>query len=61
MPIYIYRCRECGEKFESFRSIHDNDAEVTCPKCGKKNPERLFAPVFGQISRGGSGNQRFPT
>jgi putative FmdB family regulatory protein len=61
MPIYVYRCRECGEKFELLRSIHDNDAGAACPKCGRKNPQRLLASVFGQISRGESGSQRSPT
>ncbi|OGN98459.1 MAG: hypothetical protein A2Y58_04940 [Chloroflexi bacterium RBG_13_51_52] len=61
MPIYAYRCRECGEKFESFRGIYDNDAEVVCPKCGKKNPIRILSPVYGNISGGQPGNLRFPT
>ena len=61
MPIYAYRCRECSEKFESFRGINDDDKEVTCPKCGKKNPIRVLSPVYGSISGNSQGNLRFPT
>ena len=61
MPIYVYCCRECNEKFESFRAMSDSDAEVVCPECGKKNPKRLFTPVYGTVSRSDLGDPRFPT
>ncbi len=61
MPIYAYRCRECGEKFESFRGIHDSDNEVTCPKCGAKKPTRVLSSVFVRNSAEYRGNFRFPT
>jgi putative FmdB family regulatory protein len=51
MPIYAYRCRNCGEKFESLRGINDSDTGVACPKCGVKNPQRVLAPVCGITSR----------
>ncbi len=43
MPIYEYRCRECGERFELRRSINDSDSEIKCPKCQAKHPERLVS------------------
>jgi len=61
MPIYAYRCRECGEKFESFRGIYSDDSEVECPRCGRKKPIRVLSSVFGNISKGQQGNLRFPT
>ena len=33
MPIYEYRCKECGEHFEKRQSIGD-DPLKTCEKCG---------------------------
>lgn len=34
MPIYDYKCRECGHVFEEFARI--TDPPVTqCPKCGE--------------------------
>ena len=43
MPIYEYRCRECGERFELRRSISDSDSEIKCPKCQAEHPERLLS------------------
>ena len=33
MPIYDFRCTQCGHRFELMRSISNRDG-VTCPKCG---------------------------
>ena len=33
MPIYEYRCDECGDSFEVFQRMSD-DPLVTCEKCG---------------------------
>ncbi|MBQ6374209.1 MAG: zinc ribbon domain-containing protein [Clostridia bacterium] len=33
MPIYDFKCKECGHRFELFTSISRRDA-ATCPKCG---------------------------
>ena len=46
MPLYEYECKSCKERFELRRSIADRDDELVCPKCGAKNPRRLFS-VFG--------------
>jgi len=51
MPIYEYECQVCGEKFEAQRKIADNDSELKCPRCGKKQPRRIFS-TFGMASSG---------
>ena len=33
MPLYDYRCTQCGHRFELLRSISDRD-NVKCEKCG---------------------------
>lgn len=43
MPIYEYKCPNCGEEFEAHRKITDSDSELKCPKCGKKQPRRIFS------------------
>ena len=35
MPLYDYRCTECGHRFELLRSISERDTAV-CEKCGGK-------------------------
>lgn len=61
MPIYGYKCKGCGEKFESLRGIHEKDNDVECPKCGRKNPQRVLSSVYSYISSGNRGNLRIPT
>jgi putative FmdB family regulatory protein len=60
MPIYEYECRKCGEKFESFRGLFENDGKVECPVCGEKGSKRLVskASTKGSETRG---NLKFPT
>ncbi len=33
MPIYEFRCNDCGE-FEALRRLAEHDAPIDCPKCG---------------------------
>ncbi len=40
MPIYEYRCEDCGYQFET---LVKNNEEVTCPKCKGKNLTRLLS------------------
>jgi len=43
MPLYEYRCRGCGDTFETLRGSHDKDADVECPQCGEKKAEKLIS------------------
>ncbi len=43
MPVYEYECKSCGEKFERKRGIAESDSKVKCPKCGAKEPRRVFS------------------
>jgi len=45
MPIYDFRCWECGKVSEIFlRSA--NDQVVRCPDCGSNNMERLISASY---------------
>ncbi len=53
MPIYDYRCHECGQVHEVFlRSIED--APPNCPGCGSERQERLLA-AFNVVNRPAGG------
>lgn len=54
MPIYEYRCEDCGHQFEKIRSFSKKDEKIECPICGKENTERVLS-VF---SSGSSGYKR---
>jgi putative FmdB family regulatory protein len=59
MPLYQYRCKRCGHKFEMLRRISDPDNEVPCPECGTRGPEKVIMPFYGNNSRGRTGAYRF--
>ena len=40
MPLYDFRCRKCGHRFEELVRLNDT---VGCPKCKARNAERLFS------------------
>jgi len=46
MPIYEYRCAECGFQDEYLQKVSEPPLKV-CPSCGKKKFEKLLsAPGF---------------
>ncbi len=47
MPLYEYRCAECGEGFEKL--VYSSGVLVCCPKCGSEEVRRLVS-LFGTIS-----------
>lgn len=46
MPIYEYRCQDCGQKFEKLVRVNSDETELVCPGCGSKHAERLLS-LFG--------------
>jgi len=62
MPIYEYRCQECGEKFEKFvRSMNNLGPEVKCPKCGANMKVEKLLSGFGFEISGSSSLPVCPT
>jgi putative FmdB family regulatory protein len=41
MPIYEYRCRECGRRFEEL--VMNSSRKVACPDCDSERVEREFS------------------
>ncbi|MDP8255866.1 MAG: zinc ribbon domain-containing protein [Candidatus Alcyoniella australis] len=50
MPLYEYKCKECGLEFDELVSLSKRD-QVRCPKC-QGDPERKLS---GFVSSGGGG------
>jgi putative FmdB family regulatory protein len=44
MPVYIYRCSNCGVQFDQQQSFSDQPL-VRCPECGKKTLKKVYQPV----------------
>jgi putative FmdB family regulatory protein len=37
MPIFEYRCDDCGSKFEKLVLRSSDSADLMCPSCGRKH------------------------
>jgi len=51
MPIYEYKCGDCGYVFEEYRALKEADQKAKCPKCEKTGAERVpsvFASCGGE-------------
>ncbi|PIS16183.1 MAG: FmdB family transcriptional regulator [Candidatus Portnoybacteria bacterium CG09_land_8_20_14_0_10_44_13] len=48
MPIYEFRCKKCGKKFEQL--VLKKSETVSCPKCGHKKTEKLFSAFCAKSS-----------
>lgn len=46
MPIYVFRCEDCGEQFDRLQKLSDPDPDA-CPNCGRHHVRRqVTAPAF---------------
>jgi putative FmdB family regulatory protein len=60
MPMYEYRCQECGEKYEQLRRMSEADSNLVCPRCASQKVERLLSTfAAGGCGPGGGGGGRF--
>ena len=55
MPMYEYRCKKCGERFEMLRRMSDADTDLVCPECQLEEVERMISSfAAGGCSPAGS-------
>jgi putative FmdB family regulatory protein len=52
MPIYEYRCQDCGQELEKLQRMSD-DPLVDCPACGKPALKRLVSAAGFRLKGGG--------
>jgi len=55
MPLYEYRCPECGYEFDLLRRMSDSDDDVTCPACGAEQVERKMSASACSLGSDGFG------
>jgi putative FmdB family regulatory protein len=51
MPIYEYKCKDCGKHFESIRPMSEADKKIECVQCKGNNTHRQLS-VFNARSGG---------
>ena len=52
MPLYEYRCADCGAKFDEL--VVSADEKVACPKCQSAKTEKLLSVFAASVSSGAS-------
>jgi len=71
MPVYEYKCAECGHCLEVMQTFsqHKNSPSKVCPECGKEALHQIFGRVYVHYkgpgfhtteSRGITGRKRKP-
>lgn len=60
MPIYIYLCKDCGEKFDLLVGVTSEKVELKCKKCNSSNIERRFSS-FSVGTSGGKTSSSGPS
>jgi putative FmdB family regulatory protein len=52
MPMYEYKCLDCGKEAEVALSLSDRQGgEVTCAHCKSKRMEQVFTSIMAKTSR----------
>ena len=54
MPIYEYRCEECGNRFEKFVRSMSTKVQVECPKCHSADCKKSISLFGTATTRSGS-------
>jgi putative FmdB family regulatory protein len=53
MPIFEFRCKNCGYVFEDLVMSSTPDSEIECPNCGTHAAEKLMSAFSSGSSSGG--------
>jgi len=48
MPIYEYRCQDCGNHFDALRTMKNDDAQIACKVCESIHTVRQISVFFAQ-------------
>lgn len=58
MPLYTFKCKKCGNRFEIITSMNERD-KVTCSKCDSKEIEQLITGCSINTGNAGKPNTCF--
>lgn len=51
MPLYEYKCQQCGKRWEKIKKISESAQEFPCPNCGLvKNHRTVSQSAFSPLS-----------
>lgn len=53
MPLYEYRCENCGALFEQLRRMQEADESLTCPRCESASVKRQLSTFASHTGTSG--------
>jgi len=56
MPIYEYKCEDCGNEFEKLVVRAADGGAVACPSCGQAHPTQRFS-TFAAVTGASSSHE----
>lgn len=51
VPMYEYKCLDCGKESVLTLTLKDHESAVTCPSCKSQRMEQLISSVTAKTSR----------
>lgn len=54
MPIFEYKCNDCGEQFDFLHKSINNIEDVNCLSCNSENIKKLMSTFSASFSNSGS-------
>ncbi|SPD73687.1 putative regulatory protein (CxxC_CxxC_SSSS) [uncultured Desulfobacterium sp.] len=57
MPIFEFKCLECGNVFEKLFINSNEEVDLNCPDCRSADLERVVSRTNYSIGAGAAGNQ----
>jgi putative FmdB family regulatory protein len=55
MPLFEFRCRDCGSRFEVLTSYQQSLGEMLCTTCQSQNVRKLI-PLVAKRTKGDAGD-----
>ncbi|MFH0990421.1 MAG: zinc ribbon domain-containing protein [bacterium] len=59
MPIYDYRCVDCGGTYDVYHKTKEVIEDVICPSCGSTQHKKLISAA--SVSMSGSSSSNYPS
>ena len=61
MPVFDYKCEDCGKQYDVFHKGREIETDVVCPSCGSARHKRLMSVTnIGKSAGGGSYGDAIP-
>jgi putative FmdB family regulatory protein len=55
MPVYDYRCEQCGSLYDVYHKVREVAEDVLCPDCGSHEHKKLMSvPAAAAVSSSSS-------